>query len=254
MTDHQQNLCTNCNNSLYGEYCSKCGQRHIGERLTLKLFLRQAFEAFTEVDSRLWTTLWGLTSNPGKVALNYVSGNRAKYINPLKYLLVTSAIYFALLAISGANESFLDETFQLNGIERSEKADQTKLEKAFITVFSTQMNLVLMVSILPTALLMRIQYFRSKKNIPELLSFLSFNIAHANMLFIPILLIMWMFGSFSSWFQIPIIVYLLFYGCKVFFNMRWPIAILAAFLTLLLQSIGMAFASLLMAAINSHFL
>jgi len=43
------------------------------------------FEALTEFDSRFWRTLRKLVVNPGAVALRYIQGSRADFINPIRF-------------------------------------------------------------------------------------------------------------------------------------------------------------------------
>nr|WP_255703478.1 DUF3667 domain-containing protein [Lysobacter sp. GX 14042] len=84
---------------MQGEYCHVCGQsvhdpiRHIGHAV------EEFFEAFWHLDGRLFRTLRDLSS-PGRVAINYLAGHRARYIAPLRLFVVLSVLTFFVGAAS----------------------------------------------------------------------------------------------------------------------------------------------------------
>lgn len=85
--------CENCAAALHGEFCHACGQsihnpiRHLGHAI------EEFFEAFRHLDGRLFRTLRDLWT-PGRVAINYLAGHRARYIAPLRLFVVTSVLTF----------------------------------------------------------------------------------------------------------------------------------------------------------------
>lgn len=86
--------CLNCGTDLTGPYCPQCGQRNTAPRLTVRDAAADLVQHFLQVDSGLGRTLIGLTRNPGRVAREYVFGMRARYVNPFKYCLTITALYF----------------------------------------------------------------------------------------------------------------------------------------------------------------
>jgi hypothetical protein len=91
--------CENCDAVLHGEFCHACGQsvhnpiRHFGHAV------EEFFEAFWHLDGRVFRTLRDLWS-PGRVAINYLAGHRARYIAPLRLFVILSVLTFFIGAVS----------------------------------------------------------------------------------------------------------------------------------------------------------
>jgi hypothetical protein len=91
--------CENCAATLHGEFCHACGQsvhnpiRHLGHAV------EEFFEAFWHLDGRVFRTLRDLWS-PGRVAINYLAGHRARYIAPLRLFVILSVLTFFIGAVS----------------------------------------------------------------------------------------------------------------------------------------------------------
>ena len=115
-------LCENCETALQGEYCHVCGQsvhspiRHLGHAV------EEFFEAFWHLDGRLFRTLRDLAS-PGKVAINYLAGHRARYIAPLRLFVVLSVLTFFV----GALAMHLDDaSISVSGLDEISTATTTE--------------------------------------------------------------------------------------------------------------------------------
>jgi hypothetical protein len=89
-------VCTNCGESLSGEYCAACGQRHEPHIHSMAHFASEAFESITHADSRLWRTLGYLLSKPGLLTREFFDGRRATYLPPFRLYLVISVAFFLL--------------------------------------------------------------------------------------------------------------------------------------------------------------
>ncbi len=260
-----KSTCANCYEPMQGDYCYSCGQRNIGNRLTIKVFTSQMFEALTEVDSRFWRTLRELSLNPGRVAANYISGNRASYINPVKYLFVCFAIYFSLTVLTGFHELFVQDAVTESGgtetVQTQEEGIAVKEDNVEITisadairgVLRDQLNLLVFISIPITAFLLRWQYFRSKHNYPEVLSFLCFIVGHSYFLSIFLVFFMWLFESYNKEFRNILLIVLFFFSARVFFAMNWIIALLSTIVSLLLYALSMGFVGFILVVINVYF-
>ncbi|HEY4531434.1 MAG TPA: DUF3667 domain-containing protein [Luteimonas sp.] len=105
--------CENCAAPLHGAFCHACGQsihnpiRHFGHAI------EEFFEAFWHLDGRLFRTLRDLLS-PGRVAINYLAGHRARYIAPLRLFVVLSVLTFFI----GAAAIHVDDSSgDVTGIE-----------------------------------------------------------------------------------------------------------------------------------------
>lgn len=88
------NHCLNCGEKLRGTFCHKCGQsastRRISFREVFLNFLSSAYSyngAFVKTCSALFT-------NPGKVFVAYIQGQRQVYYNPIAYFVLITLVYF----------------------------------------------------------------------------------------------------------------------------------------------------------------
>ncbi|MBB1061310.1 DUF3667 domain-containing protein [Marilutibacter spongiae] len=85
--------CENCDAVLHGHYCHDCGQsthspvRHVGHAI------EEVFESFWHLDGRVFRTLRDLMV-PGRAALEYLAGHRARYIPPLRMFVILSVLTF----------------------------------------------------------------------------------------------------------------------------------------------------------------
>lgn len=113
--------CENCGAALQGHYCHDCGQSVVNPIRDTAHALEEVFEAFWHLDGRIFRTLRDLLW-PGRVAINYLAGQRAKYVAPLRLFVVLSVVTFfvAQLVIhvdsEGANRpvQFLDDGVSKN--------------------------------------------------------------------------------------------------------------------------------------------
>ena len=118
--------CENCAAELHGEFCHACGQsvhnpiRDVGHAVV------EVFEAFWHLDGRLFRTLRDLWS-PGRVAINYLAGHRARYIAPLRLFVVLSVLTFFIGAAAihvgedSANVAGIEEIDAATTVEEVER-------------------------------------------------------------------------------------------------------------------------------------
>ena len=85
--------CENCGAALQGHYCHDCGQSVVNPIRHAAHAVEEVFEAFWHLDGRIFRTLRDLLS-PGRIAINYLSGQRAKYVAPLRLFVVLSVLTF----------------------------------------------------------------------------------------------------------------------------------------------------------------
>lgn len=85
--------CENCGAQLHGHYCHACGQSVVNPIRHAAHAVEEVFEAFWHLDGRIFTTLRDLL-HPGRVAINYLAGQRARYVAPLRLFVVLSVLTF----------------------------------------------------------------------------------------------------------------------------------------------------------------
>ncbi len=231
-----------------GCFCHECGQKHIEGRLDTKALFAQFFEALTESDSTFWQTLKKLVRNPGVVALEYIEGGRAQYLNPVRFLLVTFTIYIGLMVVTGAQLDIASRVFVPGGAGPS-NLDATKFADSLTSIIAYQMDVIILVVIPVLAFFVRWQYWRSGRNYAETFTFICFVFGLGYLcgsLTVPVQLIL---GTFTTIFKNLITAVLFIVGARTFFKMGWGKAVLSgifsaflylATMTLVLRAVALA--------------
>jgi len=88
--------CQNCQYDLRADmdYCPTCGQRVLPEHLTTSYFLKEFLNNYFSFDSRFFKTLKPLLLKPGWLTIEFLSGKRIRYINPVQVFIFASFLYF----------------------------------------------------------------------------------------------------------------------------------------------------------------
>ncbi|MCB1695434.1 MAG: DUF3667 domain-containing protein [Halioglobus sp.] len=95
--------CRNCNATLTGEYCGRCGQRDGRDDLTFGELAGEVFEDFFRWDSRIWRTLLPLLFRPGFLTAEFIAGRRARYVPPFRLYLIVSFVLFLVLSLTAGD-------------------------------------------------------------------------------------------------------------------------------------------------------
>ena len=101
--------CLDCGAPRLGEFCHRCGQHHLNDRLTLRVIWRGFAERFLKLERGLLATARLAFLNPGRLAREYVGGRRRRYMNPVSFLLVGSAIAVLLMPLYGSPERLMGD-------------------------------------------------------------------------------------------------------------------------------------------------
>ena len=95
MNDTSSDVCRNCGATLTGKFCQECGQKRFVE--SDRRFSHLAHELLataTDLDSRIWRTVFALLFRPGLLSHEYMEGRRARWISPISLFLAVCVIYF----------------------------------------------------------------------------------------------------------------------------------------------------------------
>jgi hypothetical protein len=85
--------CDNCATRLQGSYCHVCGQHAVNPLRHFAHAVEDVFESFWHLDGRVFRTLRDLFV-PGRVACNYLAGQRVRYIAPLRLFVILTLLTF----------------------------------------------------------------------------------------------------------------------------------------------------------------
>jgi hypothetical protein len=92
-------LCANCASLVTGPFCAQCGQRNIRRLVSVRRMMWDVLDDQLSVNSALPRTVSGLLLRPGYLTREYVSGRIVRYIAPFRLYLVTSLLFFLVLAL-----------------------------------------------------------------------------------------------------------------------------------------------------------
>lgn len=101
--------CLDCGAPRLGAYCHGCGQHHPDDRLTLRSVWRDFAERFLKLERGLPATARLAVIDPGRLARDYVGGQRRRYVNPVSFLLIGSAIAVLLIPLYGSPERVMTQ-------------------------------------------------------------------------------------------------------------------------------------------------
>lgn len=124
--------CKNCNNTLLNAdgFCSKCGARIIGSRLTFRFFFKEFLDRVLSWDNKFFKTFRHLFTKPEVVITCYVSGVRKRYLEPFGYLLIS--ITLSGITIFLMRDSTLDALSGFNTSQNEVFTEQYKNMMNFI--------------------------------------------------------------------------------------------------------------------------
>jgi hypothetical protein len=119
-------VCPNCDGPLYGKFCEHCGQKKLDRHeFALRHFVGHLVHEVTHLESnKLARTFGHLMLKPGRLAREYLSGRKGRYINPIRVYLTVSALYFLFAwgALSNAGGGGVEATAaRPNFIEHAER-------------------------------------------------------------------------------------------------------------------------------------
>ena len=96
--------CRNCGATLYGQYCSQCGQREGRDELLFSELVGELLGDFVRLDSRVWRTFVCLLFRPGFLSAEFMAGRKARYLPPLRLYLIISFILFLVLSLASGSD------------------------------------------------------------------------------------------------------------------------------------------------------
>jgi hypothetical protein len=91
--------CERCRNASEEHCCVCCGKELDRPRdLSAKHFLTEAVVAATDVDSALIASFRSLLTKPGELTVQYLGGDRSRFMAPFRLFLLCNLIYFVAAA------------------------------------------------------------------------------------------------------------------------------------------------------------
>ncbi|HUR31003.1 MAG TPA: DUF3667 domain-containing protein [Saprospiraceae bacterium] len=102
---HEKN-CLNCGLPVEERYCTHCGQENVEiQHSAFHLILHYIQDLF-HYDGKVWHTLKNLLLKPGLVASEYMEGKRMRNLEPVRFYVFSSTVFFLLLFLMVNSEKW----------------------------------------------------------------------------------------------------------------------------------------------------
>jgi hypothetical protein len=90
--------CPNCGEPLGGPFCGQCGQADTALDVPFRRVVSELLAELLNADSRVWRTGRTLLFRPGLLTAEYNAGRRARYLPPLRVYMLSSLLFFFVVA------------------------------------------------------------------------------------------------------------------------------------------------------------
>ena len=96
LSERKEKNCLNCNAQVQGKYCHICGQENIEPKETVWHLISHFLQDITHFDGKFFSSLKLLITKPGFLPGEYMVGRRTSYLNPIRFYVFTSAVFFLI--------------------------------------------------------------------------------------------------------------------------------------------------------------
>lgn len=258
--DREEYYCLNCEEVLTGQYCAACGQKDIGSRLNSRLMIHNLFESLTDLNSKPWRTLIELVKNPGKVALAYINGSRSSYINPIRFMITTFAIFIGFLAANGWLEVTGMQSVDFGQAETDDPDAAAFLEiiKNYVDeirrILTYQRDLLTFIAVPIFAFVVRWLFFRSGRNFAETLTLTCYMLGQMQLYAFLVALVPFFISAVEYEGTPDFILFIVFWqGVRGFYQAKWFKTLVMATTVYLLYSSVNGLAAIGLATLHLHF-
>jgi Protein of unknown function (DUF3667) len=102
----EEKNCLNCGHIVEERFCTHCGQENLEiHDSTFHLIIHYIQDMF-HYDGKFWHTLKMLILKPGLVAKEYLEGKRSQNLEPLRFYVFASTVFFLLLFYMASNANW----------------------------------------------------------------------------------------------------------------------------------------------------
>ncbi|MCA8975660.1 MAG: DUF3667 domain-containing protein [Planctomycetes bacterium] len=184
-------------------------------RLRTRQILADVLDNLFNLESRLGRTIVGLTQNPGRVARDYVDGQRIRFVSPFRYCLATLALFFLIATLLG--QAPLDATgIKISTSSTPGSATTGWTAGAVRDILGRHLMTIFLSSMPVLGLVLRLLFRRSGRNYAETMAFVFFTVGHAFLLSL-LLLPLSTIWSDARDLRLLLVFGLLAYGARTFF-------------------------------------
>ena len=105
-------LCQNCESPLTGPFCAQCGQHDVDYHRGFHHLTHDLLENVFHFEGKFFVTVAWLLVKPGRITREFVAGRRASQLNPLRFYIFVSVLFF--LGVSLLNHGHLIDLSRKN--------------------------------------------------------------------------------------------------------------------------------------------
>ncbi len=92
-------ICRNCSAALSGPFCAQCGQQDIDYHRSFHHLFHDLLENVFHFEGKFFVTVAWLLTKPGRLTLEFLAGRRASQLNPLRFYIFVSVLFFLGLSL-----------------------------------------------------------------------------------------------------------------------------------------------------------
>lgn len=123
--------CVNCGYVSDTPHCPNCGQKMEVNRVSLKGIINEFLSKWIGFDTQFGRTIVGMIIKPGDVVNSYLAGNRTKYIGPLGFLVIMTALVILSFDLFGIEVKDFIESSQSSVVEMFDDEAASDRQKEF---------------------------------------------------------------------------------------------------------------------------
>lgn len=92
-------LCQNCSSPLTGPFCAQCGQHDVDYHRGFHHLIHDLLENVFHFEGKFFVTVAWLLAKPGRITLEFIAGRRTSQLNPLRFYIFVSVLFFLGIAL-----------------------------------------------------------------------------------------------------------------------------------------------------------
>ena len=96
LKERKEKSCLNCNAVVNGRYCSVCGQENLEPQESIWHLIVHFFNDITHFDGKFFSSVKYVITKPGFLTAEYARGRRMSYLNPVRFYVFTSFLFFLI--------------------------------------------------------------------------------------------------------------------------------------------------------------
>ncbi len=209
--------CINCSTAVSTTYCPTCGQKNPPKKISL-------MNLYTDFQSRVYgfdgmfpQTLRDLTIRPGKVALDYINGNRVKYVGPVGYFFVMLTIF--ILSLSVFKIDFYALSVASNPFGKTTTTPgQEAATQMVIKIFSENLRIFQFMLVPLTAIWLKVFFRKSGHSMLEMMVPAFYWYGHVEILAIMNVLLFYFTGFTANSISLPVNILYFGFACMSMFG------------------------------------